>query len=133
LGSLKLTVAASVQDARNQLQSQIEDHQPLAESLNQANIFNASRTFRERIGSEFESIGASELDRQSDLNFVPKSNKPMQHEIACGDDVPKSRGLDMATDVNNLVNKNEQGINTFKVTTEEKMIDTRVHQTTSGT
>jgi hypothetical protein len=130
LASLKLTVAATVQDARSQLQSQIEDHQGLAESLNQANMLNASRTFR---NSEFESIGASELDRQSDLAFIPKVNKPERHEIACGDDMPKTRGLDMATDVNNLVNRNEQGINTARVTTHEKMIDTRVHQTTSGT
>jgi hypothetical protein len=70
LSHLKLTVAASVQDARNQLQSAIEDHQPLAESLNQVNMLNQSRTMRERFGSDFESIGPSELDRSSTINFV---------------------------------------------------------------
>jgi hypothetical protein len=32
----------------------------------------------------------------------------------------------MGTDVNNLISKGEQGCNTAKVVTSEKMIDTRV-------
>ena len=60
LSALKLVVAKSVQDARNQLQSAIEDHQPLAESINAAQLLNNSRTFR--LGSEFQSITHSELD-----------------------------------------------------------------------
>jgi len=89
-----------------QLQSQIEDHQPLAESLNQAQMFNHSRTFRDRLGSEFESIGASELDRSSTINFGSKP-KPTTHEMSCGGDGPIARGLDIGTDVNQLVSKGE--------------------------
>lgn len=118
-----------------QLQSQIEEHQPLAESINQAQLFNQSRTFRERIGSEFESIGASELDRSSSiLNFGGASKpRPTTHEMSCGGDGPVIRGLDMGTDVNNLVSRGDQGCNTVRVATNEKMIDTRVETTASAT
>lgn len=44
-----------------------------------------------------------------------------------------ARGLDMGTDVNNLIGKGEQGCNTVRVTTSEKMIDTCVETTASGT
>jgi len=53
--------------------------------------------------------------------------------MACGGDFPVARGLDMGTDVNNLVTKGDQGCNTQRVTTHEKMIDTRVEQTSSAT
>jgi len=122
-----------VQDARLQLQSQIEDHQPLAESLSQAqaqNMLFRAGTFRDRVGSDFESIGPSELDRSSTINFKPK---PMTHEMSCGGDGPISTGLDMGTDVNNLISRGDQGCNTVRVTTNEKMIDTRVETTASGT
>ena len=39
----------------------------------------------------------------------------------------------MGTDVNNLITKENQGCNTAKVVTSEKMIDTRVEQTSFGT
>lgn len=39
----------------------------------------------------------------------------------------------MGTDVNNLVIKGEQGCNTERVTTQTKMIDTRVEQVAAGT
>lgn len=131
LSSLKLTVATTVQDARQQLQSQIEDHQPLAESLSNANLFNQSRLMR--ADSAFESIGASELDRSSTINFMPK-NKPTAQEMPCGRDAPVAmRGLDIGTDVNNLVARGDQGCNTVRVPTSEKMIDTCVETTASGT
>jgi len=44
-----------------------------------------------------------------------------------------ARGLDMGTDVNNLVSRGDQGCNTVRVTTNEKMIDTRVETTASAT
>lgn len=85
-----------------------------------------------RFGSEFESIGPSELDRSSVIEFKPKS-KPTTHEMSCGGDGPIARGLDMGTDVNNLVVRGDQGCNTVRVTTNEKMIDTCVETTASGT
>jgi hypothetical protein len=85
-----------------------------------------------RFGSEFESIGPSELDRSSVIEFKPKS-KPMTHEMSCGGDGPIARGLDMGTDVNNLVGRDDQACNTVRVTTNEKMIDTCVETTASGT
>jgi hypothetical protein len=39
----------------------------------------------------------------------------------------------MGTDVNNLISRGEQGCNTAKVTTSEKMIETHVEQTSFGT
>jgi hypothetical protein len=63
-------------------------------------MLNQSKTLR--FGSEFESIGQSELDRSSTINFMPKP-KPATHEMSCGGDGPIVRGLDMGTDVNNLV------------------------------
>lgn len=42
-------------------------------------------------------------------------------------------GLDIGTDVNSLIKKDNQGCNTVRVTTQEKMIDTRVEQTSSAT
>jgi hypothetical protein len=39
----------------------------------------------------------------------------------------------MATDVNNLISRGDQGCNTARVTTQEKMIETRVEQTSSAT
>lgn len=94
--------------------------------------FNQSRTFRDRLGSDFESIGASELDRSSTIGFGNRASRPIQHEIACGGDAPVARGLDMGTDVNNLISKGDQGCNTQRVTTHEKMIDTRVEQISSA-
>jgi len=44
-----------------------------------------------------------------------------------------ARGLDMGTDVNNLVSRGDQGCNTVRVATNEKMIDTRVETAASGT
>lgn len=70
-------------------------------------MLNASRTFRERLGSEFESIGPSELDRSSTINFIPKENKPTTHEMSCGGDGPIIRGLDIGTDVNNLMTRGD--------------------------
>jgi len=88
---------------------------------------------RDRFGSEFESIGPSELDRSSTINFGVSKPKPATHEMSCGGDGPLAKGLDMGTDVSNLVNKGEQGCNTVRVTTNEKMIDTRVETTASAT
>jgi hypothetical protein len=39
----------------------------------------------------------------------------------------------MATDVNNLISRGDQGCNTARVTTHEKMIETRVEQISSAT
>lgn len=39
----------------------------------------------------------------------------------------------MGTDVNNLVQKGDQGCNTQRVVTADKLIDTRVEQTSSAT
>jgi len=39
----------------------------------------------------------------------------------------------MGTDVNNLISKENHATNTAKVVTSEKMIDTRVEQTSFGT
>lgn len=39
----------------------------------------------------------------------------------------------MGTDVSNLITKENQGCNTAKVPTSEKMIDTRVEQSSFGT
>jgi hypothetical protein len=43
------------------------------------------------------------------------------------------KGLDIGTDVNNLVGRGDQGCNTVRVPTSEKMIDTCVETTASGT
>jgi len=53
--------------------------------------------------------------------------------MSCGGDGPISRGLEMGTDVNNLVIKGEQGSNTMQINTCDQMIDTRVETTASGT
>jgi len=64
---------------------------------------------------------------------MEKKLKPTTHEMSVGGDRPMAKGLDMGTDVKNLVNKGDQGCNTVRVTTNEKMIDTRVETTASGT
>jgi hypothetical protein len=61
----------SALDARNKLLLAIEDNQPLAESINQANMLNSSRSFV-RVGSDFESIAASDFDRSSTFNLKSK-------------------------------------------------------------
>lgn len=132
LSALKLVVAKSVQDARNQLQSAIEDNQPLAESINASQMMlNNSRTFR--IGSEFQPINHSELDRSSTMNFIPNTERPVQHEIGIGGDLPMTRGIETGTDVNNLVTRENIGSNTVQINTCEKQIETHVEQTSFGT
>jgi len=42
-------------------------------------------------------------------------------------------GTEMGTDVNNLISRGDQGCNTAKVVTSEKMIETHVEQTSFGT
>ena len=66
------------------------------------------------------------------MNTMPKPT-PAAQEMPTARDVPVLRGLDMGTDVNNLVAKGDQGCNTVRVPTSEKMIDTFVETTASGT
>lgn len=47
-------------------------------------------------------------------------NKPFNtHEIACGENDTLMKAVDIATDVNNLVSKDDAGCNTAKVATND--------------
>lgn len=144
LGSLRLIVASSVQDARKQLVTQLEEARPLAESLNSSQIMSqmAGLPFGNNINnrpqrdffmageSEFDSISHSDLahsmvDRRHTMQSVP--NLKMSHEIGIGSsDVMCDAGTDTQP-------RAEAGCNTQRVQTSEKMIDTCVPMYEMGT
>ena len=120
IAALRLTVATSAADARQQLLTQLEDQRPLAESLNcsqvmsQQNLFGRSSSIREGImmaESEFDAVSHQEL-AQSIHSIAPVA--AMRARVSIGTDImpPAVRA--------------EAACNTARVQTSDKLIDTCV-------
>jgi hypothetical protein len=137
LSALRLTVAVKANDARQQLLIQLEEQRPLAESLNSSQVLSQSRVFGRSstvpkdafmvADSDFDAISHHEL-AQSIVDSRPSLDMVHQisHEIAVGDDNPIRHSVSTGTEVMPLAVRSEQGCNTQRVQTSEKMIDTTV-------
>jgi hypothetical protein len=117
LSSLKLTVASTAQEARKQLERHISDNLQLAESMSQSNFLQGSQTSRlssSRRFSDFQMIAGDELS--SRMKARPT------HEIGCGGNDALMMAVDIATDVNNLVSKEDAGSNTKRIATQDSSV-----------
>lgn len=111
LSALKLTVASSAVEARKQLEKHITDNMVLAESLNNSQFLGSMRSAR---FSDFHMIGGDELQQK-----VQRSSTQRTHEIACGGNDALGKAVDIATDVHNLMRKEDQASNTAAVTVKD--------------
>lgn len=108
LSSLKLTVASTAQEARKQLERYINDNAQLAESINSSNFLAGSMSSR-RFSDNFQMIGGEELQQKLQRKAT------VTNEIGCGGTDALMMAVDIATDVNNLVSKEDAGSNTPSV------------------
>ena len=70
-------------------------------------------------------IGADELNhRFSEVR--PQTERRATHEIGCGEEDVLMDAVDIATDVNNLVTKENAGCNTAKVTMQDQINNTYI-------
>lgn len=106
LSALKLTVASTAAEARKQLEKQVNDNMVLAESLNNSQFLGSIKSAR---FSDFQMIDGQDLS-----NKFKRQPSQVTHEIACGSDDLK-KAVDMATDVNNLLSKEDACSNTAAV------------------
>jgi hypothetical protein len=104
---LKLTVAANVQMARNQMVRNIDDNTSLAESLNQSGFISQRSSYRMRSAtSDFEDLTKEQECSTARVPFhKPLETKPVVHEMAVGSDNVHMKAVDMGTDVRNLIPK----------------------------
>ncbi len=137
--SLKLTVAASVADARRCLERELADNSSLAESLNRSQFaggFLTQRSSTMRSAqprrdsvSDFEDLTQSVA--QMETARVPV-HRPVQHEMAVGSDSIFAKAKDMGTDVSNLVRKTDMGSATTSVLTRDTNTNTAVRATVAS-
>ena len=71
--------------------------------------------------SDFEHISNADLLKGESAFEVADHQKTNTHEIACGNDQVNHLN-DMATDVQNLIHRNNAGCNTARVSTETKRV-----------
>lgn len=85
--------------------------------MSQSNFLQGSQTSRlssSRRFSDFQMIAGDELSTRSKA-------KP-SHEIGCGGNDALMMAVDIATDVNNLVSKEDAGSNTKQITTQDSSV-----------
>lgn len=138
LAALKLTVAAHVAEARQQLTEIINDNMSLAESLSQSQ-FLAHPVHGSGLGlaradsvkfdleNEFEDISHM---KASTFREMP-SNK-LVHEIACGSDnlLTASRTFGTGTE---SVNRGDMASNTMATATSDRQVGTQIATSVAGT
>jgi len=124
LSSLKLTVASTSNEARQQLARALENNAQLAESLSNSNFLAQSISSSRRF-SDFQMISGEEYARRHGI----KEMRQNTNEIACGGDDFLGRAVDIATDVNNLVTKEDACSNTLRAAMKDSAVGSMPVQT----
>jgi len=152
-GTLKLIIAVSAVDARDQLLRNLEDNRSVAESLNASQIMGMGPMRSSRLDrddqmmlSEFDRVSHAEFrdaDQFSAMSEIKKDEKfatmtaqskfqKQVHEVACGDDTEMDKAVERGTDAANLVSRSNVGSLTERVSTKDQTSGTRVDTMSLG-